>query len=131
MVLFTDGAVHDNNGGLEVKPVSFTGGMLKEEVRAKRSSYKHLGFVPSLLIGKGKNADCFDDEWELSGKKVGEKSKTGPAVAKMKAEDEQLLYQTVLSSLKECCMNGGVRCLYKGKRVLFLPFILLVISAAK
>ena len=62
LVLFTDGAVHDNNGGLEVKPVSFTGGMLKEEVRAKRSSYKHLGFVPSLLIGKGENADCFDDE---------------------------------------------------------------------
>ena len=28
-------------------------------------------------------------------------------------------------------MNGGVHCLYKGKRVLFVPFILLVISDAK
>ena len=52
-------------------------------------------------------------------------------MAKMKAEDEQLLYKTILSLLREYYMNGGVRCLYKGKRVLFVPFILLVISDAK
>ena len=86
--------------------------------------------ISVLEVGKGSNSGNYDHDWETGGKKGKRKVKAADK-PKLKAQDHQILHKAVLSSFKKCCDGGGVRCLYNGKQVLWVPFLLTALSDAK
>ena len=91
---------------------SFTIGFLNARTRAKYNAWKHFGFRPNKELGKGENADNFDDEWEQKGKK-GRKGVTSKSTSRKKCKDAQAIYRTILEPFRNTCKDGGVRCIFR------------------
>lgn len=129
LVIFTDEAVYDSSGGCKTGPTTFTFAFFKDTIRSKLEANRHLGFSPSLSVGRGSNSGNIDEDEEITGKS---KKKKGKKKSKqlMKVEDRQLVIRTILESLRKCIERGGVRFMYEGKRALLKPFILVVMGDA-
>lgn len=132
IIFFSDESHHDNNSGNKTGPVSMTVGMLNSDERAKYPNWRNIGFIPNYGLGKGKNANQYDDEWVRTGKKRGKKTLNPKEVAQRKVKDHQTLYRTVLQPFIDFCdQYGGLRYKYKGELCLVKPFFLMLIGDAK
>ena len=129
--IWTDEAKTDRTGKLTVEPCHFTICMLNADARAKYENSRMLGYLPNAGVGHGTNYANYDDKWEEGGKKHGQKTIKDSRTSIEKCKDYQKMYEAVLKSIVECCDKGGVRVMFKGKRCLFKPFLLLAIGDAK
>ena len=133
IIIFTDEAHHDKKNGNKTGPICMCPAMVKQEVRAKDSSWSVIAYLPNYGLGRGKYYGTYDDKWEVEdGRKRGKKTLTQKQQSMNKVKDHQTLYDTALQSFRDYCDTyGGVRMMWKGELCLVKPFLLMVIGDTK
>ena len=133
IILFTDEAHHDKKNGNKTGPMSMCPAVVKQDVRAKDSSWFNIAYLPNYGLGRGKYYGNYDDKWEdQDGKKKGLKTLTQDKLREMKVKDHQTLYDTALQSFRDYCDTyGGLRMMWQGELCLAKPFLLMVIGDTK
>ena len=131
LVAYTDEASTDRTGKLSTEPLHYSLAFLNADARARYENTRNMAYLPNTGVGHGTNYANYDDEWVENGKVRGQKTVKDTRTSKEKCTDYQNMYRVALKSLAECCDRGGVRVVFKGKKCLFKPFLLLCITDSK
>ena len=129
IILYADEVSTNHHGDLSIEYVDFVLGFLNHSARSQLKASRHLGAIPILGAGHGKYANNYDDDYARN---LSNKKKINTAKASLqKVRDYQIIYRHILKSVKECCDEGGIRVMFRGKRCIFKPFIMSVLGDAK
>ena len=132
LLFFTDEATYDKKNGCKTGPVSMCLAALNADQRHKNESWFNTAFIPNYGLGLGKYFGNYDDEWEVKGRKKGQKTLTQKKKSQMRVKDHQILYDTVLDSFRRYCDEyGGLRMMWKGELCLVKPYVLMIIGDTK
>ena len=128
-ILYADEVSTCAHGDLSIENVVVVPAFFNHQTRSKLAACRTLGAVPNLGAGHGKYANNYDDEY-VQGLTNGKKIKSS-AASLQKAKDYQEIYRHILKSFKQCCDEGGLRVMFRGKRCLFKPFVIGALGDAK
>ena len=128
-ILYADEVSTCAHGDLSIENVVVLPAFFNHQTRSKLGACRTLGAVPNLGAGHGKFANNYDDEYVMGLSK--KKSVNSSLASLQKAKDYQEIYRHILKSFRECCEEGGLRVMFKGKRCLFKPFVIGALGDAK